>query len=110
MKRSTSTPPGWLALPEDLEKARAWVARRTAVLDTVLGWWAQENGRARTGAPGADPLSERLEADFQLLGVQLKRVRFHLGEAEAAYARFAEAGAHVVRSTEPMASWPGPLA
>jgi nicotinamidase-related amidase len=28
-------------------------------------------------------------------------------DADAAFARFAEAGAHVVRSTEPMASWPG---
>jgi nicotinamidase-related amidase len=31
-------------------------------------------------------------------------------EAERAFASFAEAGAHVVRSTEPFASWPGPLA
>jgi nicotinamidase-related amidase len=31
-------------------------------------------------------------------------------DAEAAFARFADAGAHVVRSTEPLASWPGPLA
>jgi nicotinamidase-related amidase len=30
-------------------------------------------------------------------------------DADAAFARFAEAGAHVVRSTEPMASWPGVL-
>jgi nicotinamidase-related amidase len=28
-------------------------------------------------------------------------------DAEAAFARFAGAGAHVVRSTEPIASWPG---
>jgi nicotinamidase-related amidase len=28
-------------------------------------------------------------------------------EADAAYSRFAEQGAHVVRSSEPMASWPG---
>jgi nicotinamidase-related amidase len=31
-------------------------------------------------------------------------------EADAAFARFTEAGAHVVRSTDPIASWPGPLA
>jgi len=31
-------------------------------------------------------------------------------DADAAFARFAEAGAHVVRSTEPMASWPDPVA
>jgi nicotinamidase-related amidase len=30
--------------------------------------------------------------------------------ADAAFARFAEAGARVVRSTEPIAAWPGPLA
>ena len=28
-------------------------------------------------------------------------------DADAAFARFAEAGAHVVRSTEPLADWPG---
>ena len=31
-------------------------------------------------------------------------------QADAAFARFAEAGAHVVRSTEPVATWPGGLA
>jgi nicotinamidase-related amidase len=31
-------------------------------------------------------------------------------DADRAYARFAEAGVHVVRSTEPLARWPGPLA
>jgi nicotinamidase-related amidase len=31
-------------------------------------------------------------------------------QADAAFARFAEAGAHVVRSTDPIASWPGALA
>jgi nicotinamidase-related amidase len=30
--------------------------------------------------------------------------------ADAAFARFADAGAHVVRSAEPLASWPGPIA
>jgi nicotinamidase-related amidase len=31
-------------------------------------------------------------------------------DADAAFARFVDAGAHVVRSTEPTASWPGPIA
>jgi len=31
-------------------------------------------------------------------------------DADAAFARFADAGVHVVRSTEPLSSWPGPLA
>ena len=30
-------------------------------------------------------------------------------DADTAFARFAEAGAHVVRSSEPIASWPGPV-
>ena len=30
-------------------------------------------------------------------------------QADAAFARFADAGVHVVRSTEPLADWPGPL-
>ncbi len=30
-------------------------------------------------------------------------------DADAAFARFAEAGAHVVRSIEPIAAWPGPI-
>jgi hypothetical protein len=28
-------------------------------------------------------------------------------DADTAFSRFAEAGAHIVRSTEPLASWPG---
>ena len=31
-------------------------------------------------------------------------------DADVAFGRFAEAGAHVVRSTEPLLSWPGPVA
>jgi nicotinamidase-related amidase len=31
-------------------------------------------------------------------------------EADGAFTRFAEAGVHVVRSTEPLTGWPGPLA
>jgi len=34
----------------------------------------------------------------------------YTNDADAAFARFSEAGAHLVRSTEPFASWPGPLA
>jgi nicotinamidase-related amidase len=30
-------------------------------------------------------------------------------DADASYGRFARAGAHVVRSTEPVSAWPGPL-
>jgi nicotinamidase-related amidase len=31
-------------------------------------------------------------------------------DADSAFARFAEAGAHLVRSTDPIATWPGPVA
>lgn len=30
-------------------------------------------------------------------------------DADASFARFADAGAHIVRSTEPLISWPGPV-
>jgi nicotinamidase-related amidase len=33
----------------------------------------------------------------------------YTGEADEAFARFAEAGANVVRSTDPIASWPGAI-
>jgi nicotinamidase-related amidase len=33
----------------------------------------------------------------------------YTAEAEAAFERFAAAGAHIVRSTEPLAAWPGPV-
>ena len=34
----------------------------------------------------------------------------YTAEADRAFAEFAERGAHVVRSTEPMSDWPGPIA
>jgi nicotinamidase-related amidase len=34
----------------------------------------------------------------------------YTADADRAFAEFAELGAHVVRSTEPIASWPGPIA
>jgi hypothetical protein len=79
--RSAQAPQTWFTDLDDVTKARELFGRRVAACDQALGWWAQENGRARTEAPGHDPLLERLEADFQLFGVQLKRARFHLGEA-----------------------------
>jgi hypothetical protein len=84
--RSTNVPATWYERVEDLEKARAFIGARIGVVDQALTSWAQENAKTREQAPGADPLGERVEADFQLLGAQLKRVRFHLGEAQAALA------------------------
>ncbi len=84
--RSSVFPALWYEDGDDLEKAREYVTRRVVALDQALTWWAQENAKAREEAPGADPLRERIEADFQLLGAQLRRARFHLGEAQAAQA------------------------
>ena len=84
--RSATVPDTWYEDGDDLEKAREFVSRRTAALDQALTWWAQENAHARQEAPGADPLRERIEADFQLLGAQLRRARFHWGEVQAAQA------------------------
>lgn len=82
--RSTQSPDPWYDDLDKVAKAKEFIGKRVAAVDQALSWWAQENGKARTEAPGQDPLLERVEADFQLLGVQLRRVRFHLGEALAA--------------------------
>jgi len=84
--RSAMFPALWYEDGDDLEKAREYVTRRVTALDQSLTWWAQENAKAREEAPGTDPLRERIEANFQLLGAQLRRARFHLGEAQAAQA------------------------
>jgi nicotinamidase-related amidase len=34
----------------------------------------------------------------------------YTADADRAFAGFAERGAHIVRSTEPIAAWPGPIA
>lgn len=82
--RSVPAPPTWHASEDDLQATRAWIAARAAVLDACLQGWEQEDARPREEAPGASPLLERLEADFLLLGAQLRCARFHLGELEAA--------------------------
>lgn len=82
--RSVAAPPAWHASEDDLQASRAWIAARVAVLEACLREWEQEDGRVREEVPGASPLLERLEADFLLLGVQLRCARFHLGELQAA--------------------------
>jgi hypothetical protein len=82
--RSSSPPDAWYEDEDDLKKAHAWVDVRLQALDQALSWWAHENAKTRSERPGEDALLERIEADFQLLGAQLKRARFHLGEAKAA--------------------------
>ena len=66
----------------------------------------------------ADLLAEVQKRDFSLAPrvylledctspVVVPGVIDYTDEADAAFARFAEAGFHVVRSTDPLASWPG---
>jgi hypothetical protein len=74
----------WLDSERDAARLREAVLARIGAVDQALKWWAAANARERTGAASPDPLLERLEADFQLLGVQLRKVRFHAGEALAA--------------------------
>ena len=84
--RSTNPPLGWFEDMNDVKQAAAFVKKRLAAVQTALKWWESANGKERSAKPGADALQERVEADFQLLGVQLRKVRFHHNEALAALA------------------------
>ncbi len=75
---------------EEMDDVRRAIAHATARLERVnqaLQWWAEVDGRARTPSDRQDPLSERVEADFQLLGTLLQQVRFHWLERVAALRR-----------------------
>ena len=95
--------------------------RNTELVQHLLGFDAVHHRR-----PGEEPL-RRVDVDDLLDDVPEIAPRLYLledcsspvvvpgavdysDEADAAFARFAEAGAHVVRSTDPIATWPGPLA
>lgn len=71
----------WFTGMDDVRKAAAFVQKRLSAVETAIKWWESANGKERRGKPGQDPLKERIEADFQLLGVQLRKVRFHHNEA-----------------------------
>ncbi len=84
--RSQSPPLTWFEDMKDVKKATRFIKQRKDAVEAALKWWASANGKERKTKPGEDPLAERIEADFQLLGVQLRKVRFHLGEVLAALA------------------------
>ncbi len=70
---------------DEVKKARRAATDRIAAIDQALSWWQATAGRAVTGSNGgADAHDARLDADFHLLGVQLKKMRFSFGEALAA--------------------------
>jgi len=65
----------------DVVRARATAVDRKARVEQALGWWADEAKRETTGEVSrTDALRQRVEADFDLLGSQLLKVRFHWGE------------------------------
>lgn len=83
--RSSPAYGGWMEDLDDVKKMRRAVTERIQALDQALKWWHGAAGRAVTPREGAaDPLDERIEADFRLLGAQLRKVRFHWGEVLAA--------------------------
>jgi len=77
-------PLSWFEDMDDVKKASAFIRERLQAVETTIRWWESANGKEREQKPGQDPLNERIEADFQLLGVQLRKVRFHHNEALAA--------------------------
>ena len=85
--RSTSRPMVWYEDMRDVRKAMGFAQRRLDALTQALKWWSAENARPRTAPDGRDPLAERTEADFLLLGVQLSKVRFHWLAQRAALGR-----------------------
>jgi hypothetical protein len=82
--RSSTPPLTWFTDMKDVKKAQGFLKERLSAVETALKWWEAANGKERKVKPGADALNERIEADFQLLGVQLRKVRFHHNEALAA--------------------------
>ncbi len=82
--RSVSPALSWFEDVDDVKKASRFIGERLQAVETAIKWWESANGKQRTAKPGEDPLKERVEADFQLLGVQLRKVRFHHNEALAA--------------------------
>lgn len=82
--RSTASPRPWYEEMEHVLEAKQSIEKRIGVVERALGWWRSANAKERTGKPGADPLAERVEADFQLLGLNLLKVEFQLHEAVAA--------------------------
>ncbi len=85
--RSSSRPVTWYEDTRAVRKAKAFVQRRLDALAPALSWWESANAKPRSPDALPDALHERIEADFQLLGVQLRKVDFQWREARAALGR-----------------------
>jgi hypothetical protein len=83
--RSQYLPPMWYEDDDDIKAGLEVVAARLAAVEQALSWWSSANARERPATERPDPLQERVEADFQLLGVNLLKVRFHWLEVKAAF-------------------------
>ena len=76
---------GRFSTAKDVAKAKERALERKKRVEQALGWSTDEGKREITPAGGfPDPLRRRVEADFDLLGFQLAKVRFHWGEILAA--------------------------
>ncbi len=82
--RASATPVTWYTDMKDVRAAMKLARERITALENVLKSWRTANAKERPAANRRDGFSERLEADFQLLGVQLRKLRFHWGEVMAA--------------------------
>jgi hypothetical protein len=82
--RSAWTPPYWIEDEDQVKKVLEVANARVAALERALSIWASANAKDRTVPAGApETLAERVEADFQLLGVQLRKAYFGWEEYRA---------------------------
>ena len=73
------------ALESQVTKAKAVALERQRRAEQALSWWTDVAKREVTPSGATiDPLTRRVEANFDLLGAQLLKVRFHWGEIRAA--------------------------
>lgn len=76
---------GRYASAKEVAKAKERALERKRRVEQALVWWTDEAKRETTPTgESPDPLRRRTEADFDLLGFQLQKVRFHWGEILAA--------------------------
>jgi hypothetical protein len=69
----------------EVTKAKEVARERWKRAEQALSWWTDVEKRETTPSDvNTDPLKRRVEADFDLLGAQLQKVRFHWGEIRAA--------------------------
>ncbi len=76
---------GRFTTAREVAKARERAIERKKRVEQALAWWTDDAKRETTPTgESPDPLRRRVEADFDLLGFQLQKVRFHWGEILAA--------------------------